>query len=50
MNDSTHEPPSELEDLILRSLHGIADEAEGAALATQLAASSEARELFADLV
>ncbi len=48
MNDSTHEPPTELEDLIFRSLHGLTDEAESTALATQLASSSEARELFAD--
>ena len=48
MKDAANDPSSELEDLILRALHGLADEPEGAALATQLAASSEARELFTD--
>lgn len=48
MKDSATNPSAELEDLILRALHGLADEAEGAALASQLAASREARELFAD--
>ena len=48
MKDSASDPSAELEDLILRALHGLADEAQGAALASHLAASSEARELFAD--
>ena len=48
MKDSATDSSTELEDLILRTLHGLADEAEGAALASRLAASSEARELFAD--
>ncbi len=48
MKDSATDPSSELEDLILRALHGLADEAEGAALASQLAASRQARENFAD--
>ena len=48
MKDSATDPSAELEDLILRVLHGLADEPEGAALATHLAASSEARELFTD--
>jgi len=48
MKDSATDSSAELEDLILRALHGLADEAEGAALASQLAASSAARELFTD--
>ncbi|MCX6873119.1 MAG: hypothetical protein NTW21_04835 [Verrucomicrobia bacterium] len=48
MKASATDPSTELEDLILRALHGLADDAEGAALASQLAASSEARELFTD--
>ncbi len=48
MKDSATDPSADLEELILRALHGLADEAEGGALATRLAASSEARELFTD--
>ncbi len=48
MKESSTEPSAELDDLILRALHGLANEAEGAALASRLAASRAARELFAD--
>ncbi|MEI8039455.1 MAG: hypothetical protein WCJ14_13795 [Verrucomicrobiota bacterium] len=48
MKDPATDSSAELEDLILRALHGLVDEAEGAELATRLAASSAARELFAD--
>jgi hypothetical protein len=48
MKDFATDSSDELEDLILRALHGLGDEAEGAILASQLAASSAARELFAD--
>ena len=48
MKTSATKLPDELDDLILRALHGLADEAEAAWLAHHLAASSDVRERFAD--
>ncbi len=48
MKDSTTDLSTELEDLIFRALHGLADESEGALLARHLAASSQAREIFSE--
>ena len=48
MKEATTDLSTELEDLIFRALHGLTSDAEGALLARELAASSQAREVFAE--